>query len=100
MALLRDAPTPVFFKDWVLERLWERDFLRVMPDSQTHAEVILDNRFGLAGRVFTEEDLLWDAVSSWGLRRPEYAEGDLESLMEDLVASQIEHGRLTAETEG
>ncbi len=89
MARLLESGRAVFFKDWVAQRLWEREFLRVTPEVENHCEVYLDSESGLATRVFAEKDLLWEAVSKWEMRRPEYAGDDLESVIGRLVADRI-----------
>lgn len=85
MGLLSASSTLAFFTDWVLQRLWEREYLRITPDAQTHCEVQMDPIAGVATRTFAEEDLLWEAVVRWGLRRPEYADCNVNLLIERLA---------------
>ena len=89
MSLLRDSSTSAFFADWVLQRLWEREYLGITPHEQTHCEVQLDPLAGVVTRTFAEEELLWEAVVGWGLRRPEYRDCDVNFLIERLAKEYV-----------
>jgi hypothetical protein len=84
MRLLREenrGGKAVFFRDWVLQRLWEQAHLAVTPERQLRREVLVaeDGAVFVADR--DEADLLWDASARWSLVRPEAAGKDLEQLV-------------------
>lgn len=88
MHLLNSPGKSVFFKDWVIQRLWEQEFLRVTPGSQSHFEVLVDQDFNLVGKYFDENELMWDAIIRWRMIKPEYSSMDLVQLMIDKVSAR------------
>jgi len=60
------AGKQVFFMDWVLQRWWEQEFLKIRPVRQERCEVSIDSK-GVVARSFSEKDLYWDSVARWKL---------------------------------
>lgn len=80
---------PVFFSDWVLHRIWEQDFLKVTPDKQNRFELLIDPQGAVVTRSGSDADLYWDAITRWGLLRPEYGVRDLERLIAEKVSERL-----------
>ncbi len=87
MEMLQRSGKTVFFRDAVLRRLWEQEYLKITPDTQAHYELLIDRDLTLHGRLFDESDLVWEAVSKWKLVKPEYDEAELSDLILGKVAA-------------
>lgn len=80
----------VFFKDSVLQRLWEQEFLKVTPEVQApHYELVIDQDLNLFWKFFDENDLLWDAVSKWNFVKQEYINDDINEIIINKIASKL-----------
>jgi uncharacterized radical SAM superfamily protein len=89
----------VFFKNWVLQRLWEQEFLKITPERQAHYELVINRDMSLFGMFLDENELLWDAVTDWKLVNPKYSSLDIEKAIFDKVSSMFSAGDQTGVNE-
>lgn len=82
----------IFFTDWVLQRVWEQDFLMVTSEPPFRHELLLDSDGDLQLATVTESDLFWDAISRWGLLRPEYGGSDMGELIMQRISDKLAPG--------
>lgn len=86
----------IFFKDWVLQRFWEQEFLKITPERQPpYYELIINQDMDLLGKFFDENELLWDAVTKWKMVNQEYSGSDVEKVIIGKVASRFSAGDKT-----
>ena len=79
----------VFFKDWVLQRLWEQEFMKITPGRQaSHYELVVDKDLDLSCMFFDETALLWDAIIRRNMIRPEYSGLDMNDISQ-MAASKL-----------
>ncbi len=97
MGLLYTLGRDVFFKDWVLQRVWEQEYLRITPEKQPHYELVIDQDMNLFGKFFDESELFWDAITKWGMFRSEYSGLDIVKVITDKIASGFSVTEKTAE---
>jgi hypothetical protein len=87
MADLRAIDKQVFFQDWVLQRVWESDYLRITPERYNHYELLVDQDLRLSAKFFDESELFWDAIVRWKMTRPEYSDVDIEKIVSERILS-------------
>ena len=69
----------VYFKDWVLQRIWEQDYLKATPDMQSRFELLVDPAGELYAKTGVDTDLYWDAISRWNLLKPGHGGQDFST---------------------
>ena len=47
----------IYFKDWVLQSIWEQEFLNFPSSNQSHYEVAIDRDLNVIARFFDENEL-------------------------------------------
>jgi tRNA A37 methylthiotransferase MiaB len=82
MELMIASGKEVFFKDWVIQRLWEQEYLKITPAPQpAHYQILIDKNSQVYAKCFDETDLLWDSINKWKMIRKEYEGADLEKVI-------------------
>ncbi len=90
MDVLLSSGRTVFFRDWVMQRLWEQEYLRVTPAPQpVHYEILIDKNSSFFGKRLDETDLLWDSIYRWKILKKEYEELDLDKLVLEKAMASI-----------
>lgn len=91
MSLLSASGKNIFYKDWVLQRLWEQEILKITPKKQTYRyELIIDKDLNLYGKFFDENELLWDSVIKWKMLKSEFANQDVEKIIIDRIVADFQ----------
>ncbi|MBU0996351.1 MAG: radical SAM protein [Proteobacteria bacterium] len=80
LSRISETGKQIFFNDWVLQRWWEQDILRIKPVKQDRCEVSI-GAHGISARLFTEKDLYWDSLSRWKLFNAQTEIGDLKKML-------------------
>lgn len=76
----------IYFKDWVLQRLWEQNYLETTPDRQyPHYEVAVQEGSTIYYNFLDEDLLLWDAIAKWNLVKSNYMGSNLEDALIGLI---------------
>ncbi|MGD2085920.1 MAG: radical SAM protein [Candidatus Aminicenantes bacterium] len=79
----------IFFKDWVLQRLWEQEFLKITSERDDHYELLIDQNMNILGRFFGEYDLIYDAITKWELVKQECHDDNMEQLIMERVLKKL-----------
>jgi hypothetical protein len=78
----------IFFKDWVIQRLWEQEFLKITPERiYPYYELIINTQLNFSKKLFNENQLLLDAITRWKLLKSQYC--DLSLNIEDIIYDKI-----------
>lgn len=79
----------IFFKDWVLQRLWEQEFLKITPAKQEpHYALTINDKLDYSLNFLSENELLWDAITKWKLLDSGYSGADIEQIIIDKIAAK------------
>ena len=79
----------VYFKDWVLQRIWEQDFLKATPDRQSRFELLIDPAGEVYGKNGADTDLYWDAITRWKLLKPGHGGQDFSTYIIRKVVEKL-----------
>jgi hypothetical protein len=62
MELLLESKKSVYFKDWVLQSIWEIEFNNLPSKVQSHYEVAIDQGLNVIDRFFDENELWLEKI--------------------------------------
>jgi hypothetical protein len=57
MGLLVETEKNIYFTDWVLQSIWEQEFLNFPSSNQSHYELAIDQDLNVIGQFFDENEL-------------------------------------------
>jgi len=78
----------IFFKDPVVQRMWERDYLKVTPGLEApHYELKFDSNMNMSWKFFDENELLWNAIIKWKMIKSEYSSLDFDDIVGIIVSN-------------
>jgi len=86
----------IYYKDWVIQRIWEQEYLRITPaPSPLHYEIVVSENRTIFGKKLDEYDLLWHSISDWKIMREDVKGVNVADLVMELIKAH-----LTLKTQG
>jgi hypothetical protein len=81
-----ESGTQIFFKDRMLQRIWEQDVLEKKTRLDIHYEWLIDQEMNIFDKLVNENELPWDSIIKWnmleyyGFNAEEYISSQLKQI--------------------